>query len=259
MCYSQYFKKLEETKSWETQKSPVRPSKTDRLVSNESKKDRFATATAISKRANANLGIKISRHTISRRPKKINLNSRILTFLKRTKWAVWNLPQNTSYGLKNNGILFILAVSQNLTYSVVILRKDISLSALKASFNLEEEVWWCLVWFQLLVQDLLWDNTVKEIWKKRVVSNLRTTINQPAICMQDNAPRHIAKSVKTLLSEEDLTAMEWPTQSPDINLINNVWKFLNERAKKRIQETSKNNRLIWKENGRKYPLMNARH
>ena len=49
--------------------------KTDRLVMNK-KKDRFTTATAISKRAHANLSIKISRHTIYRRCNKINLNSR---------------------------------------------------------------------------------------------------------------------------------------------------------------------------------------
>ena len=41
------------------------------------KKDGFATPTAISKRANANLGVKISRHTISLRLYEINLNSRV--------------------------------------------------------------------------------------------------------------------------------------------------------------------------------------
>ena len=46
------------------------------LVMNE-KKDRFATATTISKRANANLSIKISRHTISQRLNEINSNSQI--------------------------------------------------------------------------------------------------------------------------------------------------------------------------------------
>ena len=61
-------------------KPPGRPRKTtareDRLIGNESKKDRFATATAISKRANANLGIKISRHTIFRRLNQINLRNK---------------------------------------------------------------------------------------------------------------------------------------------------------------------------------------
>ena len=50
----------------------------------------------------------------------------------------------------------------------------------------------------------------KEILKKHVVPNLRIAINQPFISMQDNAPCHTAKSVKTFLSEEDVTVMEWP-------------------------------------------------
>ena len=38
-------------------------------------------------------------------------------------------------------------------------------------------------------------NVYKEILKKDIVPNLRTTINQPAVFMQDNAPCHTAKSV----------------------------------------------------------------
>ena len=51
--------------------------------------------------------------------------------------------------------------------------------------------------------------------------------------MQDNAPCHTAKSVKTFFSEEDVTVMEWLAQSPDMNPIENVWKLLNERAKEK--------------------------
>ena len=47
----------------------------DRWMGNESKNDRFATVTTVSKRANANPSIKISRHTNSRGINKINLNS----------------------------------------------------------------------------------------------------------------------------------------------------------------------------------------
>ena len=72
-------------------------------------------------------------------------------------------------------------------------------------------------------------NVYKEILKKHV-PNLRTAINQPAVFMQDNAPCHTAKSVKTFLSEEDVTVMEWPAQCPDVNPIEIVWKLLNERA-----------------------------
>ena len=62
-------RKLEPTGSCEAKKPPDRPRKTtarkDRWIGNVSKKDRFVTATAISKRADTNLAIKISRHTIS--------------------------------------------------------------------------------------------------------------------------------------------------------------------------------------------------
>ena len=50
--------------------------------------------------------------------------------------------------------------------------------------------------------------TIKEILKKHIVPNLRTVINQPAVFMQDYTPCHTAKSVKTFLSEEDVTVME---------------------------------------------------
>ena len=53
----------------------------------------------------------------------------------------------------------------------------------------------------------------KEISKKHVVSNMRTVINWPAVFMQDNAPCHIVKSVKTFLSEEDVTVIEWSAQN----------------------------------------------
>ena len=51
-------------------------------------------------------------------------------------------------------------------------------------------------------------NVCKKILKKPVVPNLRTAINQPAVFIQDNTQRHTAKSVKTFLSEEDVTVME---------------------------------------------------
>ena len=73
----------------------------------------------------------------------------------------------------------------------------------------------------------------KEILKKHVESNLRTAIDQPAVFMQDDAPCHTAKSVKTFLSEVDVTVMEWLAQSPDMNSIENYWKLLNERAKEK--------------------------
>ena len=74
-------RKLEETGPCEAKKPPGKPRKTtarvDRLIGNDSKKDRFVRATAISKRANANFAVKVSRHIISWRLNEINMNCRV--------------------------------------------------------------------------------------------------------------------------------------------------------------------------------------
>ena len=72
----------------------------------------------------------------------------------------------------------------------------------------------------------------KKILKKHV-PHLRTAIYQPGVFMQDNALCHTAKSVKTFLSEEDVTVMEWLAQRPDMNPIEEIWKLLNKRAEER--------------------------
>ena len=88
--------------------------KTDRLVMNK-KKNRFGTTTSISKRANANLDINISQLTIYRRLNEINLNSQVAStkpcISKRNKMKGLKFTtKHVSYGMKNTGILFILAM-----------------------------------------------------------------------------------------------------------------------------------------------------
>ena len=101
-------------------------------------------------------------------------------------------------------------------------------------------------------------NVYKEILKKHVFLNLRIAINETAVFWQNNDLCHTAMSVKTFLSGEDITVMECPALSPEMDPIENIWKLL-KQLRKRIQETPKNYGRIWKENGRKYPLMDARN
>ena len=64
-------KKLDETGSCEAKKPPDRPSKTtsreDKFIKLQAKKDRFTTAADIANKIKDNLGVNVSRHTVSRR------------------------------------------------------------------------------------------------------------------------------------------------------------------------------------------------
>ena len=56
-------------------------------------------------------------------------------------------------------------------------------------------------------------------------------------CFQDdNAPVHRARLTKTFMDENEIKTMEWPAQSPDLNIIENVWLKMKIELQK-ISET----------------------
>ena len=56
--------------------------------------------------------------------------------------------------------------------------------------------------------------------------------------MQDNAPCHKSMVFMNFHKAENVTVMDLPPQSPDLNPIENVCKTLGERSKTRNQKTT---------------------
>ena len=117
------------------------------------------------------------------------------------------------------------------------------------------KIWGCLSYYG--VGPLFW---IKENMNKEIYLNILQDVMLPFVeenlpliwvYLQDNDPKHTAKVVKNWFHNEKIRILKWPAQSPNINLIENLWAHIkNELGKlpmtKNKDEHWKNIKYIWK-------------
>ena len=88
----------------------------------------------------------------------------------------------------------------------------------------------------------------KQILQENLMSSVESLeLPSDYIFQQDNDPKQLAKSTKKWLSENNV--LQWPSQSPNLNPIGNLWRFLKIQIRKQYA----------RKNSTKYLLIVARN
>ena len=60
--------------------------------------------------------------------------------------------------------------------------------------------------------------------------------NKPWILQEDNCPVHRSAATTAWKEQQAIETLTWPSQSPDINIIENVWRLIKLRLERRLED-----------------------
>ena len=79
--------------------------------------------------------------------------------------------------------------------------------------------------------------TYKELLKTYLLPEIhaaKTNFDVDMVFMQDNAPCHKTKLISDFLARKQVSVLNWPPSSPDMNPIENLWSIIKKRRYKKF-------------------------
>jgi hypothetical protein len=111
----------------------------------------------------------------------------------------------------------------------------------KNSLNTLVMFWGCISYYGVGTLTPVVDNLNSEKYINILDENLWPVIAQhfptsPYVFQEDNAPCHESRRTNQWKMQIDFPTLEWPPQSPHLNIIENVWKVIKTKVQRRIDD-----------------------
>ena len=208
------------------------------------------------------MNINISIMTIKRRLEEYKIAWRS-TFLKplltekqierRCAWAAINLSRDWSNVVFTDEAIFHVWTPKKKAWTT----KDTRLVQRTVKHPAKLNVWGCFSALGFGTLYLFTNNLTAQvmvkIYQKCLLPSAEAWFGrprQPWVLQEDNDPKHRSRLCTLWRSENDIERLDWPSQSPDANPIENVWAFIKHKlAGKRImtlKQLSRQIRKIWR-------------
>ena len=92
-----------------------------------------------------------------------------------------------------------------------------------------------MVWGMIFANGNIWlewqkgrqnSESYKQLLDEKALPRVRREMGNDFVLQQDNCSIHMSKLMKEWMAKVNMTTLEWPARSPDLNLIENVREML---------------------------------